>query len=62
MINLEGKVKIKMLGKVLKSMAVKAAKSETARNLAIKAAQNPKVREVAIKTAKKVAENMMKKK
>lgn len=51
-----------MFGKMVKDMAIKMAKSETARNLAIKAAQNPKVREVALKTAKKVAENMMKKK
>lgn len=51
-----------MLGKMLKTIATKAAKSETARNLAIKAAQNPKVREAALNVAKKVAENMKKNK
>ncbi len=51
-----------MLGKLLKSVATKAAKSETARNLVIKAAKNPTVRNAALKTAKKVAENMKKNK
>lgn len=47
-----------MLAGLIKTIAIKAVKSETVRNLAWQAAKNPKVREFAIKAVKSAAQNM----